>query len=686
MDLMDMFMSSFLSQSGLGDAIGGVLTFIAFFGVLISVIQAFFGYKLMRFWIIVNGVMIGAVVGVMIGANIGVSISGDADGVAAGFTILGLIAGAIAGGVIAHKLWKVGVFILCFAPCFFVGYLTFGLIFQNTSAGAVCGIIVGGVGGYFAVTYVKPVVIIITSVVNGLSAGLSAALLNPVFGVVTALICLFGGFYFQCVTNGNVFGVGTHNFSLNGAFSEKNAAGERNAAAGFGKAAAGFKEAAAGLLPAKHTAPADSAMAAAFSDEARPMKTIPENPVLKHSLIPDGGTRIDPKNNSKLRTALTGTQIRTRNDREYYFKGAPVIIPQMQIADVDADGNIGLYLSIQNLAEGKRVIAVYLDIICYNVLKEKISELKDIPVLDLSIETGAINKLEKPLKLPDPSIRRCEIIPRHVVFSDSDIWHYEGEETFSMAPLQESLAIADPGLKAEFEKDIKEKSAFSAADYIWQPADYGDFWYCGCGQFNQEKQCVCCQIKKAAMFEAVDEEYLKTLYRKTQERLACLHALERAEAERQEAERNRLKAEQDRLKAEQDAERRRKLAELQNKTLSVLGAASEKGKETLSKAGDVSRQAADTLKKQAEEVSKKLESKKNVEKNVNTAVEETLFKCSECGGDCRKGDKFCMSCGKVLSECFKFCKECGFANALDAGYCMECGAKLEDETVDRTER
>lgn len=495
-------------------------------------------------------------------------------------------------------------------------------MFHNTAAGGWIGAIVGCVGGYFAVKYVKPVVIIVTAAVNGLCAGLLLSLVNPALGVIAAFICIFGGFYFQCVTNGYVFGIGTEKMNFGNSFKNN-----------LNESGPGFVDlpAAAGTGEPSHNSKTTTEQSAAF------MK------------------------NSKLRSQLTAALIRTHNDREFFFKNSPIVLPQIQIADIDMEGNIGLYFSIQNITRDKRVVAVYFDIQCYNILKEKLAELKEVPILDLTIQSGEVVKLEKAISLPDFSIRRCELIPRHVVFSDDQIWNYEGDEAFVMAPRQEELTFSRQELAGEFKKALENRTELQAEKLTWRPTDFGDFWYCGCGQLNTASVCVCCGIDKAAMFEAADESHLEELYKETL-----------AEKARERAEQERLEEERRQKKAEMDAERKRKLAELQSRTVSVLGAAAEKGRETIHKAGSVSQQALDSLKKQGAE-----RSAKDGEENPMT------IRCPKCLAACPQGDKFCKKCGTALRTEGKLCKSCGCVNDSDSMFCMSCGAALSDSEEDK---
>lgn len=610
--MMNMAIGTSLIETGLFDVVTGVFELFLWSIFFISAIQAFFGYILLRIWIVLNGIIVGMVTGGILGFWIGVLLGGGFSGTMVSWIIIGMIIGAIAGGYIAYKFWKIGVFLVCFVACMLVGMLLFGLMFQSMSVGRLLGFVLGCIGGYYGVKYVKPVIILITSISNGTSAGLALVPISPVLGIVGIIACVGGGFYVQCRMNGNVFGIGTGRFS--------------------------FKE----EFQLDHTQEID----------APKVHMKEENTTEKLESIKKEMNSFTMKKNSKIRRDLTSRTIRVRNEREYCFSNAPIVIPQIQIADINEEGKIGLYVSLQNIVSEKRIIAFYCDIICYNVLKEKMNELKNMSILDLSIETGQVVAIEKPIWLPDSSIRKCEIIPRHIVFSDDTIWSYEGEDTFFCAPMQKEFIFTDPKLKSEFTALIYEKTRLRGINYQYQPMIFEEFWYCGCGQLNVEKSCVCCGLKKNDIFEMMDLHYLQ---------MVCEEKVALQEAER----------------LERKIARKKKMEELQAQTKQAVEHVSEKGREVLVKSNEVGRKTVDSLKEQMVETKQKVAIRK--EKKREELQNGDVRYCSECGAEYEIGDCFCSQCGAEVHNDEiegKVCLTCHTQNTMDSKFCMQCGKLL----------
>ena len=623
-----------LELTGVDAALMQVVTFVSFWGFIISAVQAFFGYKLVRLWIIIEGMLLGLIIGPILS----VLIFGNDVFQAPQFILIFALLFAILGGWLANKLWKVGVFIVCFWPCYAVTFLLL-LIAGDPSVAFFIAFIVGIIGGVVGVMYEKPAIILVSSIANGFSAGLWISNVSDQgLGFITGAVCAVGGMIFQCYTNGNVFGIGRRPQSTAGYVPYQNSyPGPSPVQDRTGMAAA------ADSRPA--TPEVRLSAAGAYT------KTTPA--VNVSSTKPVG-----PLNSSKQRGGLTSSRIRVRNDREYYFPGAPFVIPQMQIADIDADGSLGLFMSFQNIAGGKRIIALYIDIVCYNVLKEKIAELGSTAILDLSIETGEVARPVEPIALPDKTIRRVEIIPEHVIFSDDSMWSYNGRESFFMTDEQpENILASDPEYGKLLEADILRRTGETPAIYKYMPVDNGTFWMCGCGQLNTEDSCIFCGVKKETIFELYSSENIKALVE-----------AKRAKDEKERADREREEAERQRRKEERDAEIKRRIEDIKGKTKSVISVASEKGKAVLEKAEEASR----TVELKAGEEAKAGLMKKAEELNSDNP----LLTCQKCGHRFLPGDRFCFNCGAELPGDLNICQSCGLVNNKNSLFCVNCGNKL----------
>ena len=172
-------LNQFSSTSGQSIKLIAITLFI--FGIL----QCFLGYKILKFWIAVFGFLIfgilGGLVSVFIIGNLGVGI------------FFGLLF-AIGGAFVSLKIYNVGVFTLCGLMGFLLAYILTQSIALSISTSLVIGIL--------SLFFVKPVIILSTSVSGGFAAGtslliilkedsaLASILLSVAFSIVGVLVQL----------------------------------------------------------------------------------------------------------------------------------------------------------------------------------------------------------------------------------------------------------------------------------------------------------------------------------------------------------------------------------------------------------------------------------------------------------------------------------------------------------------
>ncbi len=150
---------------------------VAAIGGIVALANCFFGYKLRRVWIALSGFFIGLAIGcglsLLFGANAGVAL------------LIGLAAGVLV-GLVAMKLYKVGIFLLCFGA----GYLFFAGLVPIDWLAWVLGVAGGVLVGVLAVRFFRTAVILSTGIGYGMSA---AQMLLSVFGVTSLAIVLPAG-------------------------------------------------------------------------------------------------------------------------------------------------------------------------------------------------------------------------------------------------------------------------------------------------------------------------------------------------------------------------------------------------------------------------------------------------------------------------------------------------------------
>lgn len=180
---------------------GGIGVTVAIVVALYSLLQCYFGYIIFRVILVIQGVINGLGVGALIGTGIVIA-SGDSGAVPAIF-IAAVICGII-GGIMAHFLYKFGVFCYFFAIFGIIGLLPG--FFINTTGGAsslmpmyvVAGIL-GIIGGILGVIFERYLLIWATGIVFGFLAGAAIGTLTGVLwlGGILAPVFMVTGIIVQ---------------------------------------------------------------------------------------------------------------------------------------------------------------------------------------------------------------------------------------------------------------------------------------------------------------------------------------------------------------------------------------------------------------------------------------------------------------------------------------------------------
>lgn len=129
--------------------------------VVVGLLVCFFGLKLIK--------LLGALIGFLLGASLG-AIGGLMAGLT-GLALVGVILGAgIVLGILSWFLYRIGIFLLVFVETMGLGIILGG---TETPAVVVVAAVVGLILAILAVRFVEPVVIIVTGLVGGFSAGMN---------------------------------------------------------------------------------------------------------------------------------------------------------------------------------------------------------------------------------------------------------------------------------------------------------------------------------------------------------------------------------------------------------------------------------------------------------------------------------------------------------------------------------
>ena len=154
---------NFLDSSLMDRFMMGIFAVILIFGILNCIL----GYRLLRFWMMLGGFLVGAGLAFVTVHGMGVE---EKSTWLAAMVITGIIF-----AVIAFLIYKAGVFILAAG----IGWtLSIYFLHPTTSAVFFACILIGIALGTMAVKYCREVLIVATSLIGGLMAGISAAKLG----------------------------------------------------------------------------------------------------------------------------------------------------------------------------------------------------------------------------------------------------------------------------------------------------------------------------------------------------------------------------------------------------------------------------------------------------------------------------------------------------------------------------
>lgn len=177
-----------------------LLTPILLIGLIVSIMGCLLGSEYPKIFKAVCGLNLGFDIGFIVSFKITI----DDRNINALY--YGIIFGAIAGIVLlicSCRYNKVGVFIIAFVTTAHFAYWVIQMIWWNTTASLIIGVILGTVLGIAAIYFTKPVIMLTTAVSYGLSAGvfMSAMFVNTSSSVIYALLFIASGLIMQLFLN-----------------------------------------------------------------------------------------------------------------------------------------------------------------------------------------------------------------------------------------------------------------------------------------------------------------------------------------------------------------------------------------------------------------------------------------------------------------------------------------------------
>lgn len=139
------------------------------FGILLvfGILNCILGYRLLRFWMMLGGFLVGSAIGLFIASTLEVTDKTSYAGIM-------IVAGVIL-GIVAFLIYKIGVFVLSGG----IGLsLSIYILHPTTSAVFFVCVLIGVGLGTLAVRYSREVIIVSTSLMGGAMAGFSMAKLG----------------------------------------------------------------------------------------------------------------------------------------------------------------------------------------------------------------------------------------------------------------------------------------------------------------------------------------------------------------------------------------------------------------------------------------------------------------------------------------------------------------------------
>ncbi|MGI6071127.1 MAG: DUF4203 domain-containing protein [Blautia sp.] len=156
---MDTFMDAVTNIGQMAGDVENMSTAALIAALVLGICNCFLGYRLMKLWFFVFGGLLGGVIGYGIG---------DAAFDSQTAALIVMAVGVILLGSLAFAITKAGVFVLCAV----IGTVVLSYLFQPTTSFWFFLCLLAGIGvGVVGVKFVKPMVILTTSVRGGLLAG-----------------------------------------------------------------------------------------------------------------------------------------------------------------------------------------------------------------------------------------------------------------------------------------------------------------------------------------------------------------------------------------------------------------------------------------------------------------------------------------------------------------------------------
>ncbi len=144
--------------------------------ILLSLLNCFFGYKLLRLWTTLLGFLIGGVGAYLVASAFGFEMT---------WAVLIGFVGATVVGALSFSIYRFGVFLFTFIMGLGMGLQLFQ---QNETAAWISGVLLGIGFAILSVSYIRQIVIVSSSLSGGVNAGADLGTLFHVGGLWTVYL------------------------------------------------------------------------------------------------------------------------------------------------------------------------------------------------------------------------------------------------------------------------------------------------------------------------------------------------------------------------------------------------------------------------------------------------------------------------------------------------------------------
>ena len=467
--------------SGISSGIQATIMMIGCVITAIGLLQCFWGYKIFKIFIGINGFIFGYLVGGILynivtdmfianstPVNAPVAPTNLLVSLLFGSFPISLIVGII-GVKLAFKIYKLGVFIGTFIPMLFTSIVFITISPQLGMLVLLLSIIISTL----AVLFTVPVIILSTTFSGSLflSKGFALILENDGIGIVIGFLFFIIGFIVQFKReNYNKSNLNTGLIKKNILFDELKENGS------------------------KLNLQTSNIFDKAYNE-------------IQNIKLNENINKICGSIRNTKTIIYSENKILVKNDYPLWIDTLPIVITKAFIVNTK-DDNIALELGFQNISDEK-IVGVFFRVDCYNLLNEKLECIDKLSIQDINISSGDFWFSKQHFLLTNKDTRRIKVVIKNIVMKNGSIW--SNEENIELSQLENQKELELPvELKPQFFRSCRNILTDYNPEkiFIYQPENFEQYWNCSCGQMNLGEKCIACGILKHDMFQLYNTDYL----------------------------------------------------------------------------------------------------------------------------------------------------------------------------------